>query len=280
MGAFGCVSDQSSPSTRSQSEITQPRRIHPRQRQWAHGPLYERPTTAEIDSYKNLVRTATAREQWYPPLVDATTLNTLRSGQTVIRMERAPTGTWHPEEVRVAAQEFGNRFPFLMGQIGSLGWSEHLQALVVNPAFVARELDPEVASITTFHEATHLVFERYILTHCSFTSQEWMALIDTCADVAYERAFAQEVVAYINEERWAHRIDENAYAHMYVRTRDARRHQPTHFAEQIEEHTRGLRPGRHCGPPVIVRGPREGQYCLPALVAGDDLVLMVVNARH
>ncbi len=280
LSILGCIKEP--PRQRAQAvDAGSIRPRHAEQLRWAHQALYARPTEAELSRYEQLVWLQSPIDEPAVPLSDQGTIALIVRGQSLIRTQAPLAGSWRGDEVcRMAGGSFGTRYPlFMMTQIPALAWSPTHEALVANPILATNGTSDEEVGTILFHEGTHAVLNELLLSHCAFTRHEWQSILQQCFDVRYEDHFAQEALAFLNQRYWAQRVDLAAHESEYHTRVLVQQHRPHLFAREIDRIVGGLPSGAQCGPPVIVHGPRRGQYCLPAVIADYPPLMLVVNAR-
>ncbi len=285
--SFGCVNEDVS---RGSADVTAPRRLHPQQRTWNGGPLYERPTAEEVQRFRRRMNEAPMYDivERHEPLVRSDIWGLVRGGQQLLRSQMLAS-VWHWNEVVDVTSQFGRSIPLLQARSSNefpsaFAWIQRTQTLAANPFLPTGNADATVAAEILLHEATHAVFQRVFVSTCQFTHQEFMAMLNRCRDIDYEELFAQETLAYLNEAHWVERYFsfEASPCEFLPQAKLAWQGNPQPFARIMVNYARGEMnndANRLCGPPIILRGPRAGEYCLPAVVPNDRTVLLVANAR-
>lgn len=268
---------------------------HSLQAIWNGAPLYQTPTAEEVHRYETIAQTIRPvnEEANTVPLREPRVTALLAGGQRLIHDAAPMSELWSDTAVRrMAGSRFGSQFPFQetagLNQMGGvIAWDPLRQEVVIFTGASAEGATPDLAASYLIHEATHGVFWEAYLALCNWRPEEYVAILLTCSDVRLEEAFVSESIAFLNEAYWLDTRPGDEGLLLYSGEEPlrmallARRHQPVEFARAMElyalQETGTI--GQPCGPPVVFRGPRRGQYCLPIEAVDDPIMRMVARAR-
>jgi hypothetical protein len=256
-----------------------------------------KPTADDVERHAAWRAKWTGAPSTRPVLADEALLAKLRAAQRLVIDQPHLEDAWRWSDVRRAVEQFGNTIPIKAAGpreplAGVAGFAyEFLNGeLVVFPDTLRAGSIEHVAEVLV-HEATHVVFARRVLETTKLTPKELTGLCTMCADVDTEVRFATEALAYRNEAVWIDErapesIDASPIAALLRAALDALDGGPgaravfAAYLRQVDEMSAGpqrAEAAKHhaigvCGPPVVARGPRHGEYFFPSDVARDFLV--------
>lgn len=233
------------------------------------------------------------------PRLDAATAARVADAREHVLAFGAISDAWAWDEVRQAVSELGGTIPWVgpspddstyAGATGAeLAYDVLEVEVVVFPAHVRERTRAYLASVLV-HEAVHVVFARRLGKLLGLEPAELNALLALCGDTDLAVRFASESLAYLDEAAWVAERDGEALL-------DA--HPAAWFLRPALAHARGgagaaapyatvlrdfalegsraqgalrlRRPQARCGPPVVTRGPRRGEWLMPVEVAPEVL---------
>lgn len=199
---------------------------------------------------------------------------------------------WQWEAVKKVVDSFGKSLPIYYmkketywnngGNFG-MAYREEEERLLI-PIDVAEKTDEEVAS-GLVHEATHAVMFRESLKASGYKAEELSKIHQACWDVHYEHFFATETLAHYNQARWIAQCVKgtdarpNAYfENSWALAADGDYTSQGNLSQYIEKYVdtalgfRKTSPDKLCGPLIMIRGDRAGQYFFSA-----DLYLELIG---
>lgn len=261
--------------------------MNPRPRLWFMGipaPIKDRPEDAAL--YEKLFvdaeKTVLISPDIGTPMKDEAALGTIAEAQRLILGETPPAAMWQWGEVRQAVADFGRRIPIRDGgeDPSGLKVSEYdsiHNVLLVFPAQLRRR-DAEFAASMLVHEATHVVVYARMREMSSFTLKDLFDLHISCTDFGVLAVSATEYLAFRNQARWSFDRPAGRAAldvhpsqgvlRLALAAESGRDPEYSAYAGFIRSYA--MRNGAFaqvhnlCGPVVMIRGPRRGQFFFPS----------------
>lgn len=252
---------------------------------WIDGiPMALEPAPEQVDDFDyvlaDMVSTMGSSDDGAVPITNAVARERIREAQALIEAQRELPGAWRWEDVRAAVRRVGTSMPVLEDtqRIADLSMSYELRtdAIRVQGSWIEDHTSEEVAR-NLVHEITHAVYRDEVMRITSYTADEWAALSVYCLDIYRAQSIATEGLAHLNEARWAHvrgtPIDHPIKREILDSAEEARSGTPRGYNRlagnllvyaNFSLQSFNARPDIPvCGPPIIVRGERRGEFFLP-----------------
>ncbi|MFA6429631.1 MAG: hypothetical protein WCV84_04010 [Patescibacteria group bacterium] len=265
-------------------------RVHA-QRLWYGQPIPAQPSPSHMARYLLLSQqTMEGTRLDLPQLSHQPTRQVLAQSRDMILNRPTPANAWNWDGVRAVVRSMGAEIALLQtANPNALGGAFSYE--LVSRSFIVNVPPNDQSGSNTLdmsgamvHEGTHALVEQEYLRLCGFTHEQWMRILLQCRDVRFEESYLSEILAHLNQEvYWGSLVNiQDLMALGYVRdTYEARHGSPYALARRLAEHAR-RDVGTHgdlCGPPVSIRGPRQGSFCLPSMIQDIPMVWDVMDAR-
>lgn len=242
------------------------------------------PPPLTTERFNKLARESKKRPITEPSdIVSAEVPKKLAKARKAIQACGAIQKAWKWEAVKSVVDSFGKTTPiFYMKQETYLGYrgnfgmaynSEEDRLLV--PYNVVDKTDEDLASILV-HEATHAVVEQESYRISGYRREELAGIRQKCWDIDYEDRYASEGLAHYNQARWlaqCARSDAgigNYFVSIWIAAGEGDYSAQGNFSQYLQQYVDSIldyhkpKPDEVCGPLIMIRGEKAGQYFFPA----------------